>query len=57
MTTAEAADALGITPRRVRALIASGRLKARRYGRDWSISEEAIEAVRERPPGRPRHST
>jgi excisionase family DNA binding protein len=56
MTTKEAAAELGVSERRVRALIASGKLAARKMGRDWWITEAALEKlkVRERPPGRPR---
>jgi excisionase family DNA binding protein len=53
LTTTEAATALGITPRRVVALIHSGRLRATKRGRDWSITPKALEAVRERKAGRP----
>ena len=55
MTTTEAAAALGVTPRRVRALIASGALTAVKQGRDYHITAGALEAVRERNPGRPKH--
>jgi excisionase family DNA binding protein len=52
-TTATAAGELGVTPCRVRALIASGRLEAIRAGRDWLIEPKALAAVRDRKPGRP----
>lgn len=54
MTTQEAAEALGVTRQRVLALIQEGRLKATKHGRDWWISEGAVEAVKERKPGRPK---
>jgi excisionase family DNA binding protein len=54
LTTLEAAAALGVTPQRVRVLIATGRLKAQKVGRDWLIAPPALEAVRERKSGRPR---
>lgn len=54
LTTAEAAEALGVTPQRVRALIAAGRLKADKVGRDWLIAPPDLEAVRIRRSGRPR---
>lgn len=54
LTVAEAADALGVSPQRVRQLIAAGRLKAEKKGRDWFIEPPDLEAVRERKPGRPR---
>ena len=53
-TTTTASVVLGVTPGRVRAMIAAGRLQATRAGRDWLIEPEAIEAVRDRKPGRPR---
>lgn len=55
LTTADAAAALGVSAVRVRQLIAAGRLRAERLGRDWLIDEAALEAVRVRRPGRPRH--
>jgi len=54
LTTTEAASRLGITPRRVRALIAAGRLDAERIGRDWLIADDALTAVTTRKVGRPR---
>ena len=53
MTTAEAAVVLSVTVRRVRQLIAAGRLRAEKVGRDWSIAPEALEAVKHRRAGRP----
>jgi excisionase family DNA binding protein len=53
-TTSQAAVELGVTPRRVLALIDSGRLKAARAGSFWLIAPSHLEAVRSRPPGRPR---
>jgi excisionase family DNA binding protein len=52
--TAEAARRLGVTPNRVRALIVSKRLKAMQVGREWLIDPKDLEAVKKRPPGRPR---
>jgi excisionase family DNA binding protein len=52
-TTTTAAVELGVTPGRVRAMIAAGRLKAIRAGRDWLIEPKALVAVRQRKPGRP----
>jgi len=54
LTTDEAAARLSVTPRRVRAMIQSGRLPARRHGRAWIIFERDLAAVRDRKPGRPR---
>jgi excisionase family DNA binding protein len=53
LTTKQAAAALGVSLRRVQALINAGRLKAERVGRDWLIPARALEQVRERKPGRP----
>jgi len=55
-TTTTAAAELGVTPGRVRALIAAGRLRATRAGRDWLIAPKALAAVSERKPGRPARS-
>jgi excisionase family DNA binding protein len=55
LTTAAAAARLGITPGRIRQLIAAGQLAATRHGRDWLIQEEALAAVAQRPgPGYPK---
>lgn len=54
LTTKQAADALRITPRRVIALIKSGRLPAERIGRDWLINPADLDGVRQRAVGRPR---
>ena len=53
LTTNEAADLMGVTPRRVRALIEAGRLRAEKVGRDWQIRRADAENL-ERKPGRPR---
>lgn len=44
---------LGICPRRVRVLITDGRLKAKKFGRDYMICYDDLDAVRVRRPGRP----
>lgn len=54
MDTATAAKQLGVSARRVRQLIDSGRLKAEKVGRDWLIHKDALKAVAVRKPGRPR---
>lgn len=52
LTVAQAALRLGVNPRRVRQFIASGRLKATRFGGAWAIDVDdlrefaAIERVR-----------
>jgi excisionase family DNA binding protein len=54
LTTAEVANELGISDERVRTLICSGRLKAKRFGqRVLMIEERALDAVRERRTARP----
>ncbi len=52
-TTSTAADELGVSAGRVRAMIAAGRLRATLVGRDWLIEPKALDAVRDRKPGRP----
>ncbi len=53
LTTEEAAQALGVTPSRVRQMIRSGQLPAKRFGKAHLILESDLEVVRERPIGRP----
>lgn len=59
MTTTQAAVELGIKPVSVRALIASGVLPATRHGRDWLITQEALDAYKlvRRAPHRPKKGT
>jgi excisionase family DNA binding protein len=52
--TTEAAKRLGISQNRVRDLIASGRLKAQKIGREYAINPADLNAVKKRTPGRPR---
>jgi len=53
INTSQAASALGITPRRVLALIQSGRLPAVKVGRDWIIKSSDLKLVSVRKAGRP----
>lgn len=53
ITTAQAAGQLGVSVRRVQALIKARRLPAERIGRDWLINEFHLADVAERKPGRP----
>lgn len=53
LTVDQAAGELGVTARRVRALIKDERLRAEKVGRDWLIRKRDLDAVRERKPGRP----
>jgi excisionase family DNA binding protein len=51
----DVADELGLSKRRVRALIEAGQLPAERVGRSWLVSKQAVERVRHngRRHGRP----
>jgi hypothetical protein len=54
LTTAQAADKLGVTPARVRALVKAGRIKARHLTpRMLLIDVKELAKVRNRKPGRP----
>lgn len=53
ISTNEAAERLGITRRRVVALILDGRLTAQKVGRDYVIDERDLKMVETRKPGRP----
>lgn len=57
LTTAQAASRLGVSVRRVQAMIAAGRLAATQVGRDWMTSDAALRAVAVRRPGRPRNKS
>jgi len=54
LTTKEVAENLGVTVRRVQAMIKDGRLEAEKLGRDYVVKESALEAVKERKTGRPK---
>ena len=53
LTTEQVAQRLGITPRRVRALITARRLKAKKIGRDYLIDSRDLAKFTPLPPGRP----
>ena len=57
LTTKDVAERLGVSVRRVHALIKAGRLPAQKYGRDYLIDEKSLELVKERRIGRPRKNT
>jgi excisionase family DNA binding protein len=57
LTTKDAAERLGISVRRVHALIEAGRLPAQKLGRDYVIKEKDLRLVEDRKPGRPRKAT
>lgn len=54
ISTKQAAEQLGVSVRRVQAMITQGRLPARKIGRDYLINEDDLETVRDRKPGRPK---
>ena len=54
LNTSEAAERLGVSTRRVLALIEEGKLRAQKVGRDYAIEESALEGVSVYgKPGRP----
>ena len=53
LTTAEAAERLGVHRTRVHVLIKEGRLPAERFGRAYMIMERDLKLVMDRKPGRP----
>lgn len=53
LSASEAAERLGVSASRVRALIAAGRLPAQKVSRDYVIQEKDLALVAKRPPGRP----
>lgn len=53
ITTKIAAEKLGVSMRRVTALIKEGRLPSMQVGREHLIKESDLELVRERKAGRP----
>lgn len=54
LTTNQAAEKLGVSRRRVLALIEAGRLPADKFGDAYMIDEKDLELVRERKIGRPK---
>jgi excisionase family DNA binding protein len=53
LTTPEVAERLGVSVRRVQALIKAGRLPSQQFGRDHVIKESDVRLVEDRKPGRP----
>jgi excisionase family DNA binding protein len=53
LTTNEVAGRLGVTVKRVQAMIRDGRLPAEKLGRDYVIKEQDLKLVADRKPGRP----
>ena len=56
LTTKEVADRLGITMRRVQALVQTGKLPAQKFGRDYMIKEKDLKLVENRKVGRPKQN-
>jgi excisionase family DNA binding protein len=54
LTTDQAGQILGVSGRRVRALITAGRLPAFKFGKVWMINKKDLKKVAIRKPGRPR---
>jgi excisionase family DNA binding protein len=54
LTTIEAGARLGVSPRRVRALISAGQLPADKKGRDYFIDPKDLAPLKHRKPGRPK---
>ena len=46
LSTAQAAEKLGVSERRVRQLINEGKLSAHKLGRDFAIEESALDSVK-----------
>lgn len=53
LTTKETAEKLGVSVRRVQAMITDGTLPASKLGRDYVIKESDLNLVKVRKPGRP----
>jgi excisionase family DNA binding protein len=54
ITTQQAAARLGVTPRRVVAMIHAHQLPAIKFGRDYMIEATDLKLVKNRKAGRPR---
>lgn len=54
LTTQQAADRLGVSPRRVVAMIQAQQLPASKFGRDYMIEKADLKLVKNRKAGRPR---
>jgi len=55
-TVSEAAEYLKISPGRVRQLLIAGRLHGKKFGRDWQITQKALDSkiIQNRKRGRPK---
>ena len=54
ISSAEAAERLGVHITRVQVLIREGRLPAQRIGRTYVVNEDDLKLVEDRRPGRPK---
>lgn len=54
ITTAQAAERLGISPQRVFQLIQDGRMPAQKVGHSYVIDAAVLKTVKRKKPGRPR---
>lgn len=54
LTTSEVAERLGVTRRRVNAMIKDERLKATKFGQIFLVDENDLQDVLERKAGRPK---
>jgi excisionase family DNA binding protein len=57
LSAKEVAEKLGVSDRRVRFLITSGKLPATRVGNSYVIQESDLKVVAERKNGRPKKET
>lgn len=53
LSVKDAAEALELSEQRIKQLIYEGRLQAEKVGNQWIILDTSLEAVAERPTGRP----
>lgn len=53
ISTKEASEKLGLSIRRVQALITSGKLPAQKIGNSYVVKESDLQLVEDRPTGRP----
>jgi excisionase family DNA binding protein len=53
ISSAEAAERLGVHITRVQVLIREGRLPAQKIGRTYVVNEDDLKLVKDRKPGRP----
>ena len=54
ISSKETADRLGLSVRRVQALVKSGKLPAQKFGTAYMIDSKDLALVRNRKPGRPK---